>query len=198
MHLRHVMGSTIGMLMTLRGRYLPPASCRVSSCLAAQCDECDFTKVAPSQVADSQFACSLKLELQLALLRMCQSPPFTYTCNSARKSCDGGTHRGVCTAEVDACELPVAEAVQGSRGRGVSNLSSETAEKRQKTFMATVVHRYGNKKPYRYGCLFSGSVGWSKVMLAHKPAAVRRSERLVATLAPPSVPARLVRCAGHC
>jgi hypothetical protein len=84
LHLRHVMGSTIGMLMTLRGRYLPPASCRVSSCLAARCDECDFTKVAPSQVADSQFACSLKLELQVALLRMCQSPPFTYTCNSAR------------------------------------------------------------------------------------------------------------------
>jgi hypothetical protein len=39
---------------------------------------------------------------------------------------------------------------------------------------------------------------WSKVMLAHKPAAVRRSERLVAALAPPSVPARLIRCAGHC
>ena len=70
--------------MTLKGRYLPPASCRVSSCLAARCDECDFTKVAPSQVADSQFACSLKLELQVALLRMCQSSPFTYACNSAR------------------------------------------------------------------------------------------------------------------
>jgi len=41
----------------------------------------------------------------------------------------------VCTAEVDACKLSVAEAVQGGRGRGVSNLS-ETAEKRQKTPMA--------------------------------------------------------------
>ncbi len=82
----------IGMLMRLKGRYLPPASCRVSSCLAARCDECDFTKVAPSQVVDSQFACSLKLELQFALLRMCQSPPFTHAYNSARKFCDGGTH----------------------------------------------------------------------------------------------------------
>ena len=35
----------------------------------------------------------------------------------------------MCTAEVDACKLSVAEAVQGGRGRGVSNLSSlETAE----------------------------------------------------------------------
>ena len=123
------------MLMTLKGRYLPPASCRVRSCLAARCDECDFTKVAPSHVMDSQFACSFKLELQVAVLRMCQSPPFTYTCNSARKSCDGGTHRGVCTAEVDACELPVAEAVQGGRGRRrLETLFA--AEKRQKTFMA--------------------------------------------------------------
>ena len=96
---------------------------------------------------------------------------------------------------------------------GVSKLSSETAEKRQKTFMppwfrlGTVVHRE-NLRVHRSGSIRIGCFGfcgtdakqeeWSKVMLAHKPAAVRRSERLVAALAPPSVPARLVRCAGHC
>jgi hypothetical protein len=97
---------------------------------------------------------------------------------------------------------------------GVSKLSSETAEKRQKTFMppwfrlGTVVHRE-NLRVHRSGSIRIGCFGfcgtdakqqeeWSKVMLAHKPAAVRRSERLVAALAPPSVPARLIRCAGHC
>ena len=123
---------------------------------------------------------------------------------------------------------------------GVSKLSSETAEKRQKTFtrmppwfrLGTVVHRE-NLRVHRSGSIRIGCFGfcaeqsfvrtvvhrsrsirigcfgfcgtdakqqeeWSKVMLAHKPAAVRRSERLVAALAPPSVPARLVRCAGHC
>ena len=137
--------------MTLKGRYLPPASCRVSSCLAARCDECDFTKVAPSQVADSQFACSLKLELQVALLRMCQSPPFTYTCNSARSPATE-VRTVVCArprwmhASCQWQRLSKA-AAEG----GVSKLSSETAEKRQQTFMAMGSYgstsiRYGNKK----------------------------------------------------
>jgi hypothetical protein len=39
--------------------------------------------------------------------------------------------------------------------------------------------------------------GIPAIQSTHEPAAVRRSERLVAALAPPPVSARLVRCAGH-
>ena len=41
------------------------------------------------------------------------------------------------------------------------------------------------------------SMAYMAIQGTHEPAAARRSERLVAALAPPSVSARLVRCAGR-
>ena len=158
---------------------------------------------------------------------VCQTPPFTHA-SVRTHAILRGTHRAVCTAEGGVCELrpsPLAVTVLPSlRSRRVACArcplgSNETVaiqrqiDLKQKTLDVSTEtntqarplntncgHVHGNKHTV-------GEYGrFRRILILHgrrkcvytSPAAVRRSERLVAALAPPLVSPRLVRCAGHC
>ena len=118
------------------------------------------------------------------------------------------THRAVKTAEEAGCELRPSPLVEGavlapgrsSKGGGALEFEMpKTAETAAQT--TENKKRETGLKKRETGSTTSAPetfVQWySAIQGTHEPAAVRRSERLVAALAPPSVSARLVRCAGH-
>jgi hypothetical protein len=111
------------------------------------------------------------------------------------------THRAVKTAEEAGCELRPSPLVEGavlapgrsSKGGGALEFElPKTAETAAQTTENKNVRRAQPQAHPRL--LFNGIPA---IQSTHEPAAVRRSERLVAAIAPPPVSARLVRCAGH-
>jgi hypothetical protein len=118
------------------------------------------------------------------------------------------THRAVKTAEEAGCELRPSPLVEwavlapgrSSKGGGAlefelpktAETAAQTTENKKRE--TGLKKRDGLNHKHTPRLLFNGIPA---IQGTHEPAAVRRSERLVAALAPPPVSARLVRCAGH-
>jgi hypothetical protein len=146
---------------------------------------------------------------------MCQSPPFTYTCNSARSPATG-VRTVLCARPrwmYASCQWQ-----RLSKAAVEGRLETSYAWKRQKTFTCTVClcgsDSYGStsirkqktvsiRKQKTVSIRIDVITGYRVVMVwplraaRRSTVAVRSSHRDTA-LAPPSVPARLIRCAGHC
>jgi hypothetical protein len=99
----------------------------------------------------------------------------------------GGLNAGACRSFFE-CVATIGERVE-------SYLPNVTAARPPLVRIRTVVHRYGS---IRIGCFgFCKTMVWPLRAARRRPVAARSSHRDTA-LAPPSVPARLIRCAGHC